>query len=73
MEGCRQREFHVELLPESFPKGADKYGIFIRDNSCRKDIIFPNMFEEELSSLLCCHSILAWYEYRHIGKPVDYY
>ena len=35
--------------------------------------MFPHMFKEELGSLLCCCSLLAWYEYIHIGKYVDYY
>ena len=28
----------------------------------------PHIFKEELSSLLCCHSLLAWYEYSHLGN-----
>ena len=73
MEGCQQRKSRVELLLDIFPKGADKYGIYVKDNGCWKDIMFPNMFEEELSSLLCCRSLLAWYGYIHLGKYVDYY
>ena len=28
-EGCRQRKSHVELLLDIFPKGADKYSIYV--------------------------------------------
>ena len=62
MEGFRQRKSRVKLLLDNFPKGANKYSISIRDNGCWKAIMFPDMFEEELGSLLHCRSILAWYE-----------
>ena len=73
MEGCQQRKSHVELLPESFPKGVDKSSISIINNGRWEAIMFPHMFEEEMSSLLCCFSLLAWYDYSHLGKYVDYY
>ena len=73
MEGRRQRKSRVELLPESLPKDADKYVIFVENDGHKKAIVFPNMFEEELSSLLCCCSLLAWYEDNHLGKSIDYY
>ena len=73
MEGCRQRNSCVELFLESFPKGTDKYRIYVRNYGCQKAIMLPNMFEEEMRSLLRCHSIFSWYEYSHLGKYVDYY
>ena len=73
MESCRQRKSHVELLLERLPKDADKYGIFVENDGRWKAIVFPNMFKEDLSSLLCCRSIIAWNEDNHLGKPVDYY
>ena len=63
----------VELFPESLPKGADKSSIFVKNNGRQEDIMFPHMFKEDLSSPLCCHSLLAWYEYNHLGKYVYYY
>ena len=60
MEGCRQRKSRVDFFPESFPKGANKYSISVRNNCCWEAIMFPHMFKEELGSLLCCHSLLAW-------------
>ena len=73
MEKYQQRESCVELFPESLPKYADKYGSSVINDGHRKAIMFPNMFEEELSSLLCCCSLLPWYEYSHLRKSVDYY
>ena len=73
MEGCRKIMSRVELLPEILPKGADKSNISIENNGRREAIMFPHMFKEELSSVLCCRSLLAWYEYSHLGKYVDYY
>ena len=73
MEGCRQRKSHVELLPENLAKGAKKSSISIENNGRREVIVFPCMFKKELSSLLCCCSLLAWYEYSHLEKSIDYY
>ena len=73
MEVCRQRESHVEILPEIFPKGDDKYSISVGNNGHWEAIMFPHMFKEELSSMLYCRSLLAWYEYGHLEKFVDYY
>ena len=66
MEGYPQRESHVELFPESFPKGVDKSSISVKNNGHREAIMFPHMFKEELRILLCCRSLLAWYKYSHI-------
>ena len=52
MEGSQQRKSRVEIFLEGFPKGANKYSISFRNNGHREAIIFPHMFEEELSSLL---------------------
>ena len=68
MEECQQRESRVKLLPESLPKGADKSTISVENNGRREAIMFPHMFKEELSSLLCYRSLLAWYEYSHLGN-----
>ena len=73
MGSCQQRESRVELFPENLPKDADKYGIYVENDGRQKAIVFPNMFEEELCSLLCCRSLLAWNENSHIGKFVDCY
>ena len=73
MEVCRQTKSRVELLPENFPKCVDKYSISVGNNGHWKDIMFPHMFKEELRILLCCRSILAWYEYSDLEKSVDYY
>ena len=70
MEGYRQRKSRVELLPKNLPKCADKYNIFVKNNGCRDAIVFPHMFKEELSNLLCCCGLLTWYEYSHLGKSV---
>ena len=61
------------MSPDIFPKGTDKYNIFVGNNGRREDIMFPHMFKEELSSLLCYYSLPTWYEYRHIGKSIEYY
>ena len=73
MEGCQQRNSHVKLFPENFPKGAEKYSISIENNGHWEAIMFRNMFEEDLGSLLCFRSLLAWYEYNHLRKSIDYY
>ena len=73
MEYCQKIKSCFELLLESFPKGNDKYSISIINNGRREAIMFPHMFKEELSNLLCCRSLLAWHEYSHLGKSVDYY
>ena len=73
MEGFRQRKYYVKMFPGSFPKGAEKYSISVGNNGHCEAIMFPHMFQEELRSMLCCHSLLAWYEYIHLGKSVDYY
>ena len=52
MEGCRQRKSRVELFPDSFPKGTDKYRISVGNNGRQEAIMFPHMFKEELS--ICC-------------------
>ena len=73
MEGYRQRESHVDLFPDIFPKGSNKYSISVENNGHWEAIMFPRMFKEELSSLLCCRRLLAWYEDSHLGKPINYY
>ena len=73
MEVCQQRKSHVDLFTKGFPKGGDKYSISVRNNCRWEAIMFLHMFEEELSSLLCCRSLLAWYKDSHLGKYVDYY
>ena len=73
MERFPQRESHVELFPESLPKYVDKYGISVGNDGRWKAIMFSNMFEEELSSLLCHRSLLAWNENNHLRKYVGYY
>ena len=73
MEGRRQRKSRFELFPESLPKGVDKSSISVENNGHQEAIMFPHMFKEELIILLCCRSLLAWYEYSHLGKSVNYY
>ena len=62
-----------QVVLDIFPKGADRYSNSIENNGRWEAIMFPHMFKEELSSLLCCCSLLVWYEYSHLGKSVDYY
>ena len=73
MERCRDIKYRVELFPESPPKYVDKYGISIGNDGRRKAIVFPNMFEEELSNLVFYCSLLTWNEDSHLGKFVEYY
>ena len=70
---CRQRKYRVELFPKSFPKGGHKSKISIGDNGHWKAIIFPNMFKEELGSMVPCRSLLSWYDYNHLGESLKYY
>ena len=63
-----KRKSHVELSLESLPKYADKFDISIRNDVHRKAILFLNMFEEQLSIMLCSRSVLAWNEDSHLGK-----
>ena len=73
MDDGRRTKSHVEMFPESLPKGANKSSIYVRNNGHREAIMFPHMFKEEMSSPLCCRGLLVWYEYNRLGKYVEYY
>ena len=67
-----KQSLHVELFPDIFSKGAEKSSISVGNNGHWEAIMFLHMFKEELSSMLCCRSLLAWYKDSHLGKSVDY-